>query len=211
MKKFEVTNILIFLVIAFSAIIACKKNRQDQPIPQKKDSIMIGNHYYQTTRIENQIWTTVNYAGPGGKNYDASGKNPEYGRYYNFDEIKKISLPGGWRLPTMQDYVTLARQQGVVITDFRATAQQEIKKLTSMTNWRSVSGINSSGFNAYPAGYCFQDGQPIDGDIAEFWTAEGGTVSIQENADRRTLNLIFYKNDDSDKYRFNLRFIRDKK
>ena len=119
-------------------------------------------------------------------------------------------LPTGWRLPTVEDYLALARQQGVEVTNYRATGQEATRKLVSTTHWRTVAGTNESGFNAHPAGYVFGNNQPLDGDIAEFWTAEGKTLSIQDNATGKTHNLSFYTNSDSPEYRFNLRFVRDK-
>lgn len=210
MTKLNTLNISFLFAVTLSALICCKKNQQPEPSPQTEDRVLIGGDYYQITTIDNQIWTTLNYAGPGGREYDGNNNKPEYGRYYTFEEAQKITLPNGWRLPNIQDYITLARQQGVVITNYRATAQQAIRKLISTTNWRSVSGINSSGFNAYPGGYIYADEQPLDGDIAEFWAGDGSTVSIQENVDGKTLNLRFYKNSDSASYRFNVRFVREK-
>jgi uncharacterized protein (TIGR02145 family) len=104
----------------------------------------------------------------------------------------------------------LAQQQGIVLTNNRANGQEAIKKLASTTNWRSIAGTNASGFDAQPAGYSFQNSDPMDGDIAEYWTGEGNTVSIQESAAGQTHNLLFYSTGNNTDYRFTLRFVRIK-
>lgn len=190
------------------AAISCKKDTETQPAPQTP-TVLINNKEYPIAIINNQVWTTVNYEGPGGLSYKTGSEKPEYGRYYTFEEAKAITVPAGWRLPTQQDYVTLAESQGVVFTNNRATSQEAIKKLASTTNWRAIPGTNTSGFNAHPAGYSFQNGEAMDGDISEFWTADGTTFSIQESATGKTHNIVFYGNDGAG-YRFNVRFVKNK-
>lgn len=198
---------LLALLVFVSS--SCKKDPEPQPISQA-GSVAIAGKEYSTMSIGNQVWTTVNHDGPGGIAYKTGTEKPEYGRYYTFEEAKAIALPAGWRLPTMQDYITLAESQGVVFTNFRATSQEAIKKLTSTTNWLHVAGSNASGFNAHPAGYSFENSQPMDGDICEFWTADGKTISIQEGAQGNTHNISFYADSNNHAYRFNLRFVKDR-
>lgn len=208
--KSDASPLLAFLAILLTLISASCKNKQDnQPDPQVA-SVLIQAKHYPVVAIGDQLWTTLNYSGPGGVGYKTGSEHPEYGRYYTFAEVKTIALPDGWRLPTMQDYLTLAQHQGIIFTNGRATDQDAIKKLASITNWRSIAGTNASGFNAYPAGYCFQNIDPIDGDISEFWMADGNTISIQESATGKGHNIMFYDNSGSVDYRFNLRFIRNR-
>ena len=206
----SVLSIFFSLVLLFTAS-SCKKDEQSepQPIPQA-GTVQINGKTYSTVSIGKQVWTTANYDGPGGIAYRSSGEKPEYGRYYTFEEVNAIQLPAGWRIPTMQDYMTLAESQGVVFSDHRATGQEVSKKLVSKTNWRTIPGTNASGFNAYPAGYSFRNNAPLDGDISEFWTIDGNTFSIQESANGKAHNVMFYKNSDSPEYRFNLRLVRTK-
>ncbi|MBD2702168.1 hypothetical protein IC229_16065 [Spirosoma sp. BT702] len=203
---------LIFsVVMAISFIVACiscKKDPDTQPTPQST-TVLISGKEYSTVTIGNQIWTTTNYKGPGGLPYRKGNEKPEYGHYYTFDEAKAVVVPTGWRLPTREDYTALAESQGVVFTAHRATGQAAISKLTSTTNWRTIPGTNTSGFNAHPAGYSYQDNDPLDGDICEFWTADGTTCSIQENATGKAHNIVFYSNGGPG-YRFNLRFLRNR-
>ncbi|WP_162384089.1 FISUMP domain-containing protein [Spirosoma endbachense] len=209
-KKKHSVKLPFFLLSLFTlAFSSCKKDQESQPNPQVT-TVLISGKEYPTTTIGSQVWTITNYDGPGGLLYKSGSEKPEYGRYYTFDEARAVPIPSGWRLPTMQDYVTLAESQGVVFADHRATRQEAIKKLTSTTNWRTISGTNISGFNAHPAGYSFQNSAPLDGDISEFWVADGNTFSIQENASGKAHSILFYTTNSPD-YRFNLRFVKNAK
>ncbi|QHT70651.1 hypothetical protein GXP67_30370 [Rhodocytophaga rosea] len=194
-------------MILFLPLTSCKEE-SDQPVPMATTVIVQGKTY-PIVSIGHQLWTTINYDGPGGIPYKTGTEKPEYGRYYTFQEAAAIELPEGWRLPAMDDYITLAQSQGVVFTNQRATGQEAIKKLAAQTHWRVISGTNESGFNALPAGYSFQGSQPMDGDISEFWMADGNTVSIMEGATGKAHNMMFYSSNEPG-YRFNLRFVRDK-
>jgi len=210
MKAQNKLILLTYLIALFSIGSACKKSKVDQPAPQNTGAVLINSKEYPTVALGSQVWTTLNYSGPDGIVYDTLGKKPEYGKYYTFEEIKAIHLPEGWRLPNKQDYLTLAQHQGITFTGSRATNQQAIKKLASTTNWRSISGTNTSGFNAQPGGYSLRNQPPLDGDIAEFWTVNGETFSIQESADGKTHNASFYGYGNGPEYRFNVRFVRSK-
>ncbi|GAB4028160.1 FISUMP domain-containing protein [Spirosoma koreense] len=201
-----------YTVLALALLVAgsfsCKPTPDaPQPAPPAK-TVRISGKDYPIQTIGNQIWTTANYDGPGGIPYGTGAEKPEYGRYYTLDEAKDIPVPAGWRLPTRQDYTALAETQGVVFTGLRAMGQEAIKKLTSSANWRTIPGTNASGFNALPAGYSYQNSAPVDGDIAEFWTSEGTTISIQEGATGKAHNIVFYVSDSAG-YRFNVRFVRN--
>ncbi|GAB3499859.1 hypothetical protein GCM10027341_24030 [Spirosoma knui] len=200
---------LLFSLVLMGAVTSCKKDEQNQPEPMPQiGTILINGKEYATVTVGNQIWTATNYEGTGGVAYRATNEKPEYGRYYTYEEVKAITLPSGWRLPTVQDYKRLAESQGLIFSGDRATAQEASKKLVSKTNWRTVPGTNASGFNAYPAGYMFRGADPIDGDISEFWTVDGHTFSILESANGKAHNITFYKNSDDPEYRFNVRFIK---
>ncbi len=195
-------RVCFLLIVAFTA---CKETI----IPVQPIRITINGREYQTVKIGNQTWTTTNYAGAGGVGFDTVNSKPEYGKYYSKAEIAVITLPSGWRIPTQQDFETLATVCGIVVPS-HGTHTSEIKALISSTNWNHVQGTNTAGFNAHPAGYIFGTSSPIDGDIAEFWTAEGITLSIQEaGASFNLLRIIFYDSNNSPEYRFNIRFVKD--
>jgi uncharacterized protein (TIGR02145 family) len=181
----------------------------DNEKPTREAGVKIEGKNYPIVVIGTQTWTAVNYDGPGGVPYDENNSKPAYGRYYSKVELASITLPEGWRIPNQQDYTTLAQFYGIRFPS-NGTQTAEIKSLVSKTNWNNVIGTNASGFNAYPAGYVFGTSSPIDGDIAEFWTSEGITVSIQEaGIDLSSLRLTFYQSDNSPDYKFNVRFVKD--
>ncbi|RAK00492.1 uncharacterized protein (TIGR02145 family) [Larkinella arboricola] len=204
-----------FLSILFLSVLmtfpGCRKeqnNPNEIPAPLTT-SVQINGKTYPVVAIGNQLWTAENYAGPGGSPYRTGNEKPEYGRYYTFEEAKAVPLPNNWRIPTLQDYKTLAESQGVIFNGNRATGQDALKKLVSKTNWLTIPGTNSSGFNAQPAGYSYQKSAPMDGDISEFWLADSNSVSIQESAGGKGHNMAFYSTTGPG-YRFNLRFVRNK-
>jgi len=197
-------KLFVFLVL-FVLATACK---DDDPAPASPESITIDGKVYEIVKIGNQTWTAANYAGAGGVAYDAVNSKPEYGKYYTYAEVKAITLPPGWRLPTKEDYIALAKFYDITVPSYGNT--EAIGKLTSTTHWNHVHGSNASGFNAHPAGYRLGDSPAIDGDIAEFWTAEGVTLSIQEaGTNLSELRILLYESTTSDDYRFNVRFIKD--
>ena len=213
MKHIRTSNAL-FSALALSFLLllsSCKKDK-DKPQPQNEPAtgtVTINGKDYPTRKIGDRTWTLTNYDGPGGLPFGTGTEHPEYGRYYTKDEVEALQLPQGWRIPTAEDYRQLCLSQGVVfVSNLRATAQPAIKKLVSQTQWRKVNGSNETGFNAYPANYMFQNGQPIPGDIAEFWTSEGVTISFMEGADGATHNIHFYDSNQPG-YRFNLRLVKD--
>lgn len=196
----------IFCFVALMGFISCKKDK-DEPAP--KSAIYIEGKEYPTVKIASQTWTATNYEGPGGLRFEDTDPMNKFGKYFLYSEIKKIELPDGWRIPTKADYTQLLESQGAIFDGLKVTNPEIIKKLTSETYWKNIPGNNSSGFNAYPAGYTFANYIPIPGDLAEFWTSEGLSMSIQEGANLTSLRIGFYDNSNSNEFRFNLRFVKD--
>jgi uncharacterized protein (TIGR02145 family) len=154
-------KLLYFSLIVAVTLNACSKKNND-PKPQ---SISISGNSYSTVVIGNLTWTSVNYNGPGGTNYDDSVKNnPAFGKLYTMKEAKAIALPTGWRLPTYADYLNLvvtlgAKQVSPAKQDMNAyeIPTNTVSSLMSKTGWADTNGINSSGFTAIPAGFYFSD------------------------------------------------------
>jgi uncharacterized protein (TIGR02145 family) len=199
---FRLFNCLLFsLVFLFGC---------DDELSVPRETVSIDGKVYETIIIGTQMWTADNYNGPGGLPYDEINSHPEYGKYYSMEELSLITLPEGWRIPTQDDYVTMAKALGIDVPN-HGSQTDALRGLISKTEWNHVSGTNQSGFNAYPAGYIFGTAPPIDGDIAEFWTSEGVTLSIQEaGKELESLRIVLYKSDDSPEYKFNVRFVRDR-
>ncbi|WP_045466627.1 FISUMP domain-containing protein [Sporocytophaga myxococcoides] len=207
--KFVLFKVLaiVFLGLSFS----CKKDETKEVSPQAQ-FVEIDGEQYPTVTIGNQTWTATNYKGQGGRPYDKFNSRPEYGKYYSFEELQNIVLPVGWKIPTMEDFIELAKSQGVVFIGQNAVKQDAIKKLVSQTRWLNINGNNESGFNAYPGGYAIEvDASPMEGDISEFWTSDTLTVSIQEGADLKNHNIKIYQYLENDPSRFNIRFIKKNK
>ncbi len=201
---------IIIPLLIVTTLSSCKKDPKPkpQPDPVPLSSVIISNKEYATAKIGTHYWTIVNFDAQGGVNYSGTIARPEYGNYYSYDEMKAITLPAGWRVPTLVDYQALMKANDIDPSE-KVTALA--KKLTSKTHWLNVNGTNASGFNAYPAGYIFNNSKAIDGDIAEFWVADGKTFSIMEAANKDALRITFYADGDNPAagYRFNLRFVRD--
>ena len=197
---------LFAILFVVSALHACDDDDDKNPVTK---TVTIAGKAYPTVEIGMQTWTSANYAGPGGVGYDDQNSMPEYGKYYLRAELASILLPDGWRIPTQEDYKKLAQFYGITVPT-KITDTEKIASLISRTNWNNVTGTNASGFNAYPAGYIFGESQPIDGDIAEFWTSEGVTLSIQEAGEElRKLRMTLYQSDNSPEFRFNVRFVKE--
>ena len=197
------------IAAAFAFIILVSGCKKEPNEPEIQSSVEIAGLIYPTVKVGSQEWTASNYQGAGGITYNSPNTKPEYGKYYSWAEVQTISIPVGWRIPTVEDYVKLAEAQGVVFSQNQANRQEQIKKLISKTSWKTVSGNNASGFNAFPGGYALNNAAPEDGDIAEFWTNTGITFSIQEIPTQNALRVSFYNNSNSPEYRFNLRLVRD--
>lgn len=178
------------------------------PTQAGPETVAIGGEDYPVVVAAGRSWTARNYRGPGGVPYRGNEDRLDYGRYYTYPEVLAIPLPTGWRIPTIDDYKALAKSQGVVFTGDNATSQEAVGRLVSTTLWTNVQGTNASGFNAYPAGYCFPGQDPLPGDIAEFWAEGAISFSILESASSRPHRIAFYQSADQP-YRFNARFVKD--
>ena len=135
-------KLLIFALITGTALtFSCSKSSTSKPTPPTSATVTISGTAYNTVKIGNQTWTTVNYNGPGGVNYGNSSSNiPANGKLYTLTEFKAITLPTGWALPTQTDYTTLL-------------ASSSAYRLMANTSWTVGGGTNTSGFNALAVGY----------------------------------------------------------
>ena len=177
--KLAFSILFLFLVIS-----ACKKDKPSgspsQPIAINGipgSPITINGNSYPTVKIGTQVWTTINYNGPGG--IDATTPNdPKYGKLYTIDEAKTAatSLTDGYRLPTQNDFLKLFQSQGGKhITGESGSDIQgdNVKRLMATDGWETPgTGTNTSGFNAYPD-------SPMTPTYANFWTTTpvDGTIS----------------------------------
>lgn len=151
-----ITILILLAVFAFG----CKKETGDK----NKNTITINGTSYPTVVIGQQEWTTVNYNGPGGVQGKFFVPSDSFNKYYTVEEASSVKLPSGWRVPTKNDFDKLTThfssakdKEGNAVADFSA-----VKGLMSTEAWESdddayKAGDNSSGFNAYPAGFYIED------------------------------------------------------
>lgn len=201
----------LLTVILFTLFLATSCKKKDDTEPEKEtplEKVTIGNKAYDVVKIGDQLWTNTNYSGEGGIWNDATTSKPEYGKFYNYEEVQQFTLPAGWRVPTENDYRKLLASVGVTFQEGQWTNKEKLKSLTSKTNWNNIAGTNTSGFNAYPGGYSINNTYPIGGSNAEFWTSSDRTFSIMESGNFTNYNATFYaKSNQPD--RFNVRFVKD--
>ncbi|HEY8929091.1 MAG TPA: FISUMP domain-containing protein [Mucilaginibacter sp.] len=98
-----------FAIITF---VSCSKKSDTRP---NDNSVTINGTNYSVVAIGGQTWTSVNYNGEGGINYNnGSINNAADGKLYTIAEAQAIKLPKGWRLPTRDDFNKLLVSIGAV-------------------------------------------------------------------------------------------------
>jgi uncharacterized protein (TIGR02145 family) len=167
-------RVIALSIIGISILYSCSKGK-DNPTPEVSPTKVT---IIDTVKIGTQIWTSVNYNGVGGVNYNNQPNNPNYGKLYTIAEANTLILPIGWRIPTTDDYNKLLAYLGATSTDangYYQPSQATTLKLMSTTDWTLASGVNSSGFNAFPGGYYNQANTPnqdvLEGSAVAFITA----------------------------------------
>jgi uncharacterized protein (TIGR02145 family) len=166
MKKI---GVFIGLITLLSA---CAKKHNVQP--DDPNLLWIKGVSYPTVTIGNQVWTTVNYSGPGGYH---SADHSQYGDYYTLQQAGSIILPSEWRVPTMQDYIALLtnygnNKNGEGLAELDGS---EVPALLSTSAGWTTTPTNRSGFNAQPNGMFQVIGQTAtyqtEGQAAYFMTS----------------------------------------
>lgn len=174
MKKLSI--ITLFTVFIF---ISCKKD--DSAIVGKP--ITIEGISYNTVKIGTQTWTSVNYNGSGGVNYNDSANEPREGKLYSFQELQKLdNLPQGWRVPTTADAQKLMLFLGASY-DYQAGQQSQLlltsgdsQKIIMKDSWKYLlnNEVNTVGLNIYPTGYFipYSNGFEGKGTAGSFWLSD---------------------------------------
>jgi len=198
----------ICVFIGFIALLsACTKKY----VTPDNHTVVIGGTTYPTVIIGDQVWTTANLKGFNGYHSNA---HSQYGDYYS---ALFITLPTGWRAPTIADYNKLMSNFTSTDKDqygyFHLNAA-EVAPLLSTTGWPApLQGTNQSGFNAQPAGFFSDPGQGAiyHGGSAYFATSdvnpENGTFGFSITADGAYVKGA--KVSDTSYY-FSVRFVMDR-
>jgi len=186
---------LILLIVATS----CSKSSDPPEQEQSKNEITINGTAYPTISLGTQTWTTVNYNGTGGVNYNDGANDPREGKLYSYTEVKAITgLPTGWRIPTEADVKTLMASVGtkldgtIAYTD--AAASQKLMSTTGWTN-TALAGNNSTGLNLIATGYLFastnvKKDYSDKGIVSSFWTST--TIQVPSSTNNGVITYIFY-------------------
>ena len=147
-------NILIGLIFA-GMLFACSKSSNKPQQSSNTTTVTINGTAYNTVIIGTQTWTSVNYNGPGGVNYNNGANNATYGKLYTWAEAQAISLPAGWRLPTANDFNNLMiaiGAQNLGNGNYLPSGTEPLQ-LMSNSGWSTTNGTNTLGFSAEPAGF----------------------------------------------------------
>jgi uncharacterized protein (TIGR02145 family) len=215
--KRKYTSLLsVLLLLTTFALVSCSKKNSDNTPVEDKNSVKINGVTYPTVTIGSQIWTSVNYKGPGG--YSAA-ETDIYGSYYTRSQANAITLPVGWRVPSISDYNKLISnftsikdsQGNYLLIDGSAEA------LCASSGWQSRQGTNTSGFNALPSGgYLVRSGQVIyesvqhsfyvTSDFRPITAYEPALYSVEIDLSTGSIN----QTQDPEFLSISLRFVKDK-
>jgi len=147
--------LLMLSAVCLLIVASCSKSSDSPEQEQAKNEMTVNGAVYGTTVIGNQTWTTVNYNGSGGVNYNDEANDPRVGKLYTLAESKAIVLPAGWRLPSRDDYNKLLGTLGETAKDsygFYSPSVAVTKKLMATSSWNNYTGTNESGFNCLATG-----------------------------------------------------------
>lgn len=178
----KINRVRILVFLTFLGLLSCEsENEISEPdlIPEVGVVSDIDGNSYNTVKIGNQWWMKENFKSTRYNdgtpilhidskevwvnttqgafcNYENDENySEEYGYLYNYYAIESGKLcPEGWRVPTLEDYKTLATYIDSVLN-----IPNEADALRSYSGWMhpftntEANGSDLVGFKALPAGY----------------------------------------------------------
>ena len=177
---------------------------------------------------DNTEWGTLTTGAWGYYNND-----PTKPRLYNWYAVMGIHdtdpntpnkefAPEGWHVPSDPEWTTLEEQliANGYNYDGTTTGNKIAKAMVSTTGWNSSTGLgavgnnqslnNDSGFNAFPEGYRSYDGSfDNEGNNAIFWSSTENDTNYAWDRNLNTNDSDLYRNDNSKRLGFSVRFVRD--
>jgi uncharacterized protein (TIGR02145 family) len=200
-------NLLLFTAILLTA---CAKNNNDATLD---NAVEINGTIYPTVVIGSQKWTSVNYNGPGGVNYNNGVNDPVYGKLYSYTEAFAIIPPSGWHLPTQGDFTKLFNTLGALPDNqnYYVLPDSTGRKLMSIATWAYGMGNNKTGYNAVGTGFVVNGHFSNLGHITNILTSskfpDGENISFEiyneyGNTVIADLNAVIPKDTDRGSVRF---------
>ncbi len=156
---------------------------------------------YSYRKVGDLDWMIENlaYAEAGVSYYECKAADPIVGRFYTWNEAKKV-CPEGWRLPSKADWDNLIASMGA---DSKSPMEgisgsmmtrASVNKENLWEFWPEVKITNQSGFSALPAGYVQYSGKVAQFagafQYAAFWSTE------ERDEEQATYYYLFMKNPD---------------
>jgi len=153
---------------------------------------------YADVNVGSQTWTADNLRYVAVESQIWMGENlieynpdlpAEYGHYYDWATVMNGAsssssspsgvqgiCPTGWHVPSDAEWTTLELSLGMSASDAslsRGARGSHGTAMKSTSGWVSGNGTNSSGFNAFPAGFFHPTGVFVNsGKVACFWSAQ---------------------------------------
>lgn len=123
---------------------------------------------FRTVEVDGKTWLAENYYGGGHQYRSCEVLDSVLGNYYTWEEAQSV-CPGGWHLPTGEEFDALGSSAGSLMADavFLSDAMWEY--------WPGMVITNEKGFNAIPAGYLDLGNTTQEQGFCEYalwWTAD---------------------------------------
>lgn len=190
----------VLIVLGFGFFLRCSSIQNNSTNTITTDSLVISSkefspqfntmtdprdsQTYTIVTIGNQTWMAENLRyKTAGSWLNPNNPTEKYGRLYNRKAVLS-ACPNGWRLPSDSEWNILEMELGMpenlaYQTGWRGEHAHTLK---SKTGWADENnGNNSSGFNAFPAGYYDSESFGGLGNSSGFWASDAGFNHLNSN------------------------------